>query len=197
MTASRPVRLQKSINYVIAQLELLSQSSKIELDQLTIVFETIAASGFHGEWPFREVFPLMSSIMADGISPESEKLLHEKLNSLFSNFGKPIGVPFADDEQITFSGKTFCFTGLFEFGNRKDCFAITEMLGGMPINSVRIGLNYLVVGKYCSPDWKHTKYGRKIERTIQLNSFKKHKHQIKIVSENLFVASALKLMKAS
>ena len=65
---------------------------------------------------------------------------------------------------IEFTGKHFLFTGICSTGSRRACHAIVERLGGIADAGVTRRLDYLVIAEYCSDEWKHETYGRKIEK---------------------------------
>ena len=70
--------------------------------------------------------------------------------------------------KIEFNGKSFCFTGKFGYGQRKDCVVAIEARGGLFSSYVAVGLDYLVIGALDSPCWVRDNYGRKIEKAILL-----------------------------
>jgi hypothetical protein len=87
---------------------------------------------------------------------------------------------------ITFEGRTFCLTGAFEFanGDRNKCEEAIFVRGGVCCQSINQDLDFLVVGTYAESAWAHGKYGRKIERAIDL----KHAGgRCRIVSEQDFL----------
>ena len=69
--------------------------------------------------------------------------------------------------KVHFGEEVFCFTGKFAYGPRKLCHELTEELGGRTSKGVTLSTSYLVVGTFCSRDWAHTSYGRKIEKAAQ------------------------------
>lgn len=186
MKAPFSTSLQTSINYLIAQIEVLSSSSQISIDHVKILFENMQTSVLEDEWPFNDLFPILKDIMINGLDTEKEKVLIGKLQQVIPSIGRPIGVPFDENKPIIFHKKYFCFTGIFELGSRKDCFELTASLGGNSTNNIIKNLDYLVIGKYCSPDWKHSRFGRKIEAAIRHNSLSPENQQIRIVSEDFF-----------
>lgn len=68
--------------------------------------------------------------------------------------------------QIEYQDKSFCFTGKFDYGERKHCEAAVIAKGGKIEKRVTLKLDYLVVGSDFSPDWKHQNYGTKIEQVL-------------------------------
>jgi hypothetical protein len=71
---------------------------------------------------------------------------------------------------VVFEGRTFVFTGKFEFGPRKKCEQATLDIGGLITidDSVSLSIDYLVVGSKGSQHWSHGSYGRKIETAVLL-----------------------------
>ena len=69
---------------------------------------------------------------------------------------------------IEFTGRSFCFTGKFDFGPRKACEALVEEKGSIAAKSVSGSLDFLVIGTQGSPAWKRGSYGSKIEKAIVL-----------------------------
>mgnify|MGYP001548731058 CR=1 FL=1 len=102
-------------------------------------------------------------------SDELFKILH-KLSGDSSEIGevaKTSSLPLDEPmPPVEFSGKSFLFTGLFAFGNRKKCQEQVDSLGGTNANSVTKNLDYLVLGTYVNNNWAHETYGRKIEKAV-------------------------------
>jgi hypothetical protein len=84
--------------------------------------------------------------------------------------------------QVVFEGRSFCFTGIFIFGDgdRDKCEAAVRARGGMCCQHPTRDLSYLVVGSFAEPAWAHQSYGRKIETALEL---KFHGSNCKIISE--------------
>lgn len=70
---------------------------------------------------------------------------------------------------IVFEGKSFCFTGTFGYGSRKDCEAAVGERGGIA-GSLKRSTDYLVIGVYATDSWAHSSYGRKIEKALENRS---------------------------
>ena len=84
--------------------------------------------------------------------------------------------------EIVFEGRSFCFTGIFVFGDgdRNQCEAAVRARGGMCHGHPARDLSYLVVGSFAEPAWAFQNFGRKIETALELKS---HGSNCKIVSE--------------
>jgi hypothetical protein len=87
--------------------------------------------------------------------------------------------------EIIFQGRSFCFTGVFDFanGNRNQCEIETKLRGGFCYERPNRALNYLVVGNYAEPSWGHGSFGRKI---LAVLDFKSSGAKCQIISEELW-----------
>jgi hypothetical protein len=85
--------------------------------------------------------------------------------------------------EIIFQGRSFCFTGVFDFagGDRNQCETETKLRGGFCYERPNRALNYLVVGNYAEPSWDHGSFGRKI---IAVLDFKNSGAKCQIVPKN-------------
>jgi NAD-dependent DNA ligase len=72
--------------------------------------------------------------------------------------------------EIEYFNRSFCFTGIFDFGDRSTCETAVTKQGGQVKKSVIVRLDYLVVGNEVSPDWYNHNYGRKIEKALDIKS---------------------------
>ncbi|MCB4773603.1 MAG: BRCT domain-containing protein [Sulfurovum sp.] len=85
--------------------------------------------------------------------------------------------------KIEFSNSSFCLTGNFSsaYRNRNVIEEIIVSKNGKCKNSVTMDLDYLVIGEFGNNDWRHSNYGRKIEKAIKYRESNQSK--IKIISE--------------
>lgn len=117
----------------------------------------------------------VSGYLSDGVLDEDEALdLFDTLrrftggqshiDGLQKSSELPIDYP---PPAITVDRGTFCFTGTFAFGSRRDCVAAIERLGGThaPLNKAT---RYLVIGVYATGSWAHSSFGRKIEKALRM-----------------------------
>ena len=72
--------------------------------------------------------------------------------------------------KIAFQGQAFLFTGTFAYGKRDLCHQAVKELGGECLKGVTKSLDFLVIGSYVTDSWKHTTYGRKIEKAVDYRS---------------------------
>ena len=66
------------------------------------------------------------------------------------------------------SGKTFCLTGEFEYGDRSSVESALRQRGGIPISSVTKKTDCLVVGSKGSEAWSNGNYGTKVKKAMEL-----------------------------
>lgn len=75
--------------------------------------------------------------------------------------------PFDDPlPELSIAGKHYCFTGQFEFGQRRKCQEAVEALGGSCTDTVTLETDVLVIGGKGSLAWAHGDYGNKIEAAV-------------------------------
>ncbi|WP_430735503.1 BRCT domain-containing protein [Halodesulfovibrio aestuarii] len=150
---------------------------KVVEEEAKFLFEWLASrKEYNTDWFINTLYDRISVIFEDGVVDESEQI---ELFELLSNFvgdpnymasinavstSLPVNIPMPE---IDVPDKTFCFTGTFAFGTRKDCWKATEQFGGVPIKGVTQKLNYLVIGSIGTSSWKHSTYGRKIEKAME------------------------------
>jgi NAD-dependent DNA ligase len=120
------------------------------------------------------LFHRVQEMLRDGIVDDDEKSeLLDTLNQ-FSNRDTGLGeilksttLPLDNPEpMLTFPGKRFCFTGTFQFGQRKECEAAVEGLGAS-FGALTQKTNVLVIGIYATDSWKHSSFGNKILRACE------------------------------
>lgn len=144
------------------------------------------------EWPGYVIFHKVREVVADGVITEDERVhllqvLRELAATDFDATGSAapevLQLPL-QDVPVSLHGRGVCHTGVFLYGTRSACEALTQTAGGVPMASVSKKVGYLVVGTNVSPDWAHTSYGRKIEQAVKL---REAGHNIAVVSEKLWI----------
>jgi NAD-dependent DNA ligase len=136
----------------------------------------------------------VADALEDGVITQEERL---KLLQLFKKYvgedetnvgiveAKPCLLPIHEDAVITHEGQTFVFTGVFTYGERKECHEKASSLGAKVVTGISPKVTFLVVADSASPHWIHTNYGRKIQKALDLN--KGGRARIKIVTEKMWV----------
>ena len=80
---------------------------------------------------------------------------------------------------IRFRGQWFCFTGKFIFGERNKCQEAVIQRGGLAGNLTQ-RTDVLVIGAYATDSWKHSSFGEKILKAVEM---RESGFPISIVSE--------------
>jgi NAD-dependent DNA ligase len=145
-------------------------------------------------WPAKVIYERVREMLSDGILDEEEQ--HELLGMLKDLTGGSAFVPndaaslsskipFTDPEPpILFDKKSFCFTGKFIYGTRKECQSAVIERGSNTQSSPSRKTDFLVIGVIGSTDWIHSSHGRKIEKAVEL---RESGFPIEIVSEQHWV----------
>lgn len=136
----------------------------------------------------RKLYERINGILLDGVADAEECLdLLDTLNK-FSNRDFELGevlksstLPLCDPAPtLRFEGHRYCFTGTFNFGGRSDCEAAVFDRGGSAGSLTRT-TNVLVIGMYATESWKHSSFGNKIIKAMDMRD---DGAPISIVSEN-------------
>ena len=81
---------------------------------------------------------------------------------------KSTSLPLCDPAPVlVFDGRSYCFTGTFNYGQRKHCEAAVLERGGR-VGSLTMKTNVLVIGVYATESWKHSSFGTKIMKACEL-----------------------------
>lgn len=123
----------------------------------------------------------LSEMLADGIFDSDEA--SELLGMLHSFAGLSVTKPFPTDNTFTAPndlplcdpvpdfecpGKVFLFTGVMAYGPRKICQQLVLERGGEIAKSVSKKVHFLVVGSVGNEQWRHSTYGLKIMKAVEL-----------------------------
>jgi len=161
----------RQIDELIGIARGLVADNTISIKEVEFLQGWLAANLHISDQPvIRVLYKRITEMLGDDIIDEDEKSeLLETLNE-FSNRDigglgeilKSTTLPLDDPEpSLTFIGKRYCFTGVFNFGQRKECEAAIEKLGAT-FGSLTQKTNVLVVGIYATDSWKHSSFGNKI-----------------------------------
>jgi NAD-dependent DNA ligase len=140
----------------------------------------------------RVLYRRVNQMLANGVVDDEEKLeLFDTLRSFvrsdieLGEVLKSTSLPLCDPAPtLTFPNQRYCFTGTFNFGQRKECEkTVTEL--GAHVGGLSQKTNVLVVGIYATESWKHSSFGNKI---MQACEFRDAGLPICIVSEPHWVS---------
>ncbi|MDR6951963.1 NAD-dependent DNA ligase [Ancylobacter sp. 3268] len=122
----------------------------------------------------RVLYQRVAEILGDGVydSAEGAELFETLSRFTTGNFElgevlKPTGLPLCRPApSLTFYGKRYCFTGTFNYGQRKHCeAAVVER--GAEIGGMTQKTDVLVIGAYATESWKHSSFGNKIMQAVE------------------------------
>jgi NAD-dependent DNA ligase len=123
----------------------------------------------------RTLYQRVNEVLRDGVldAEEAQDLL-DTLNR-FSNRDFELGetmksttLPLCNPAPIlSFTDKIYCFTGTFNYGQRKYCEAAVEERGART-GSLTQKTDVLVIGVYATDSWKHSSFGNKIIKAVEM-----------------------------
>lgn len=131
-------------------------------------------------WPGRDLWPAVVSYIsnADPQAPDSSNPAEGRLLGLLAELignaapedhFAPTGLPLTTPPPaITFAARNFCFTGESAYGSRSELAAMIQARGGSAESNVTMRTHYLVICGMGSESWRHSAYGRKIEKAANL-----------------------------
>lgn len=158
----------------------------VTLKEAIFLEEWIAKNLLHLEDPVVNIlYRRLSNMLSDGVldPEESRELLAilQNFSGLSFNQGKaainvsetsftaPNDLPFnMPVPEIVWAERLFVFTGVMAYGPRKDCQALIEERGGLIGGGISKKTHYLVVGSVGNDQWRHSSYGLKIMRAVEL-----------------------------
>lgn len=123
----------------------------------------------------------LNLMLADGVFDSDEA--SELLGMLHSFAGLSIAKPLPTEHTFTApndlplcipapelicDGRSFVFTGVMAFGPRKECQQIVLDRGGEIAKGVSKKVHYLVIGSVGNEQWRHSSYGLKIMKAVEL-----------------------------
>lgn len=127
------------------------------------------------------LYSRLACMLQDNVLDEDESL---ELFSLLHGFaGRPVAMPQAGgpvviapndlpfdapQPELVWTNRVFVFTGVMAYGPRKDCQALVEERGGLIGGGVSKKVHYLVVGSIGNDQWRHSTYGTKIMKAVEL-----------------------------
>ena len=131
--------------------------------------------GIAGHPFITNLYGRVRDILADQVVDAEECCdLLETLESLSStNFElgevmKSTTLPLCDPApSLQFEGYRYCFTGTFNYGGRSHCEAEVTSRGGIA-GSLTKQTNVLVIGNYATESWKHSSFGNKIMKAVEM-----------------------------
>ena len=178
----------RQIDELIGLARGLAADGDLNHSEVEFLQKWLAANLAISQQPLiRTLYHRINAVLADGVVDEEEKsTLLDTLNSIsnrdfeLGEVMKPASLPLCDPAPLLrFERQTYCFTGTFIFGQRKDCERAVAERGGSA-GSLTQKTNVLVVGAYATDSWKHSSFGNKI---LKASDWRDQGRPIAIVSE--------------
>lgn len=123
----------------------------------------------------------LSDMLADGVldAEESQELLEILRGFAGINPNQPTATPAAftppndlplnhPAPPLGWDGRKFIFTGVMAYGPRKDCETLVIERGALIAPNVSKKVDYLVIGAVGNEQWRHSTYGAKIIKAVEL-----------------------------
>ncbi|MER9232900.1 BRCT domain-containing protein [Mesorhizobium sp. M0622] len=179
----------RQVDELIGLARGLAADGTINKAEVEFLQKWLAANAEISNQPLiRTLYGRINDILADGVldSGEHAELL-DTLNS-FSNRDfelgevlKPTTLPLCRPAPtLTFAGRLYCFTGTFNFGQRKHCEQAIADRGGFA-GGLSQKTEILVIGAYATESWKHSSFGDKI---VKATDWRDQGLPISIVAES-------------
>ena len=165
----------RQIDELIGIARGLVADGQINQPEVEFLQKWLAANAIISDQPVvRVLYRRVNQMLADNVLDDEEKIeLLDTLNSFSSRdfeLGevlKSTSLPLCDPPpQLAFVDQRYCFTGTFNFGQRKECEAAVVALGARA-GSLTQKTNVLVVGVYATESWKHSSFGNKIMKACE------------------------------
>lgn len=142
--------------------------------EIVSLHEWLATFGAHlPDWPCQVLARNVIAALEDGYISEDErqdlKAFVERMvgDGLGQRYDEPIGLPLDDPPPaIVHYHKTFCLTGTFIFGPRREVTSRIKDLRGR-VTEEPHQADYLVIGATITPSWKYGTHGLKIEAAVE------------------------------
>ena len=142
-------------------------------------------SHLEGNCVYDSIFKQVQTVLEDDVITDEERVglvksLNEQVEILRSDSKSKIEKVSNVEAQnssnlfnhipIVFDSMTFVLTGEFETGKRSDISSRVIELGGVVKTTPSKKTHFVVIGEMGNPSWAFTRFGRKVEKALQLRS---------------------------
>jgi NAD-dependent DNA ligase len=180
--------IARDIDQLLAVCEFSLQDGCIDEYEAASILDWLRAHRLSLDtWPANVLYDRLTQMLSDGVLDEDEQtellsLVASIVRPATENIGAaPATLPLNDPIPVVIvPERSFCFTGVFDFGSRAECMKAITDRGGDPAKAITKKLNYLVIGNIGSGAWKHTSFGAKIIKAVEYRNEGAH---LAIISE--------------
>lgn len=169
-----PRLIQRDIDQLLGILEFNLQDGHIDQDEATSILAWLNQHrSCLDTWPANILYDRLKTMLADGVLDQDEQ---GDLLGLVLSIAKPrttagtlapATLPLTTPAPaVVFADKSFCFTGVFDFGSRAECQQAVTQRGGIAADGITKKLHYLVIGNVGSETWRHSSFGSKIIKAV-------------------------------
>jgi NAD-dependent DNA ligase len=164
----------RQIDELVGLARGISADGTINQSEVAFLQKWLAANMAISDQPMiGKLYTRINDILADGIADAEECAdLLDTLNSFSSRdfelgeVMKATTLPLCDPAPVLgFAKRRYCFTGTFNFGDRKACETEVVVRGGA-CGSLTQKTDVLVIGMYATESWKHSAFGTKIVKAV-------------------------------
>lgn len=175
---NRSRRVDRSINELLGLTKGVIADDTVSVAEADTLRAWINANPEAADaWPGNVLAERIARIYDDGRVDEAEReelrcLLEDLAGGQVTEQGNvSTRLPLDDPPpELRFDGTVYVFTGRFFSGTRQWCEALVESRGGVCSSNVTRRTKYLVIGELGSRDWKHTSFGRKIQKAVEIRA---------------------------
>lgn len=171
-------RIDRSVHELLGLAKGIVADGRVSTDETQLLRTWMAVNAEAASaWPGNVLADRLDRIFADGHADETERedlrrLLEDLAGGGTEEAGNPTTRLPLDDPPpaLEFDGSVYVFTGRFFSGTPRWCEYRVEAQGATCSSSVTRRTNYLVIGELGSRDWKHTSFGRKVQKAVEVRS---------------------------
>ena len=124
-----------------------------------------ANSALRGNYPYDNIFNILSMALADGMLEKRE--LDEML-LLFKKLSDPVNDCSCNHPIVSLDSKSICLSGEFDRGSKSEISEELISRGATIQNTVTQKTDYLIVGGQGSSAWCAGNYGTKVKKALEL-----------------------------
>ena len=166
----------RQIDELIGISRGLAADGQVNQAEAEFLQKWLAANlGISDQPVIRTLYDRVTAMLQDGtLNAEESRDLLDTLNQFcdrdfeLGEVLKSTSLPLCNPAPVmSFEDKTYCFTGTFNFGQRKYCEEAVIERGGI-CGSLTKNTNFLVIGLYATESWKHSSFGNKIIKACDL-----------------------------